>query len=47
MLTPAHAQGVRLMHEFQWLLNPRQVVDLTAPGPDGRAQGPRPVRPVM
>jgi len=26
-------QGARLMHKLQWLLNPRQVFDLTVSGP--------------
>ena len=26
-------QGVKLMQKFQWLLNPRQVFDLTKGGP--------------
>ncbi|KAK9497653.1 hypothetical protein O3M35_004341 [Rhynocoris fuscipes] len=27
-------QGVKLLHKFQWLLNPRQVFDLTQGGPN-------------
>jgi len=28
-------QGAKLMQKFQWLLNPRQVFDLTQGGPKG------------